>query len=69
MPGHIFLTARDLARSVRFCDAVLPPLGIAARHEHDGKTGPMGHPDLKSFGANGHGFFWLTQGEPAAVHV
>jgi len=46
MPGHIFLTARDLARSDRFCDAVLPPLGIAARHDHDGKTGPMGDPDL-----------------------
>lgn len=68
MLDHIFLTVRDLARSVAFYEAVLATLGITVRHDYDGSDG---HPDLKGFGANGRIFFWLRQGEPApgAVHV
>lgn len=71
MLDHIFLTARDLHRSVAFYEAVLPGLGITVRHDYDGKDGPEGHPDLKGFGAGGRIFFWLRQGETsaAAVHV
>lgn len=71
MLDHIFLTVRNLARSIAFYEAVLPVLGITARHDHDGNDGPPGHPDLKDFGANGRIFFWLRQGTPApgAVHA
>ncbi|MBL4928296.1 VOC family protein [Fuscibacter oryzae] len=71
MLDHIFLTVSDLARSVAFYQAVLPNLGIIARHDYDGKDGPTGHPDLKGFGAGGRIFFWLKQGNaaPGAVHV
>lgn len=71
MLDHIFLTVSDLERSIAFYEAVLPALGISARHDYDGKDGPPGHPDLKGFGANGRIFFWLRQGEPnpAVVHV
>lgn len=71
MLDHIFLTVSDLNRSVAFYEAVLPILGIMARHDYDGREGPPGHPDLKGFGANGRMFFWLREGFPApqAVHV
>lgn len=71
MLDHIFLTVSDLNRSISFYEAVLPAIGITARHDYDGKDGPAGHPDLKGFGANGRIFFWLRQGKPApdAVHV
>lgn len=71
MLDHIFLTVSDLARSVAFYEAVLPKVGIAVRHDYDGKDGPPGHPDLKGFGANGRIFFWLRPGTsaPGAVHV
>lgn len=71
MLDHIFLTVSDLPRSVAFYEAVLPTLGIVARHDFDGRDGPPGHPDLKGFGADGRVFFWLRPGAPApqAVHV
>ena len=71
MIDHIFLTVRDLPRSVAFYEAVLPTLGITSRHDYDGKDGPQDHPDLKGFGAKGRIFFWLKQGNPsaAAAHV
>lgn len=71
MLDHIFLTVRDLERSVAFYEAVLPSIGIRVRHDYDGKDGPEGHPDLKGFGAGGRIFFWLRQGETsaAAAHV
>ncbi|WOI57888.1 VOC family protein [Palleronia sp. LCG004] len=71
MLDHIFLTVRDLERSVAFYEAVLPGLGITVRHDYHGKDGPEGHPDLKGFGAGGRIFFWLRQGEASggAVHV
>ncbi|WP_417607309.1 VOC family protein [Primorskyibacter flagellatus] len=68
MLDHIFLTVRDLSRSIGFYETVLPTLGITVRHDYDGADD---HPDLKGFGANGRIFFWLRQGNPApgAVHV
>ncbi|WP_133860790.1 VOC family protein [Pseudomonas oryzihabitans] len=71
MLDHIFLSVRDLERSVRFYEVVLAPLGITARLDYDGKDGPPGHPDLKGLGAKGRMFFWLREGPAAghAVHV
>lgn len=71
MLDHIFLSVSDIARSIRFYEAALTPLGITARLAYDGKDGPPGHPDLKGFGANGRMFFWLREGvvEGRAVHV
>lgn len=68
MLDHVFLTVRDMPRSVAFYEAVLPHLGITARHDYQGKDG---HPDLMGFGANGRMFFWLKAGAPcgAAAHV
>ena len=71
MLDHIFLSVSDIARSIRFYEAVLTPLGIAARLDYDGKDGPPGHPDLNGFGSNGRMFFWLREGVSGgrAVHV
>ncbi len=71
MLDHIFLTVRDVDRSVAFYTAALAPLGITTRVDYDGADGPPGHPDLKGFGANGRVFFWLRQGEADArtAHV
>ena len=71
MLDHIFLTVNDADRSIAFYERVLPVLGITRRLDYDGKDGPIGHPDLKGFGANGRMFFWLRQGAaaPGAVHV
>ncbi|MGN2431565.1 VOC family protein [Pseudomonas syringae] len=71
MLDHLFLSVSDIARSIRFYEGVLVPLGITGRLDYDGKDGPPGHPDLKGFGANGRVFFWLRQGpvEGRAVHV
>lgn len=71
MIDHIFLTVKDTDRSVAFYEKVLPVLGITNRLDYDGKNGPMGHPDLKGFGAKGRMSFWLRQGvaAPSAVHI
>ena len=71
MLDHIFLSVSDIARSIRFYEAALTPLGITARLDYDGKDGPPGHPDLKGVGAKGRMFFWLREGvvEGRAVHV
>ncbi|TWI47988.1 catechol 2,3-dioxygenase-like lactoylglutathione lyase family enzyme [Pseudomonas duriflava] len=71
MLDHIFLSVSDIARSIRFYEAALMPLGITARLDYDGKDGPSGHPDLKGFGANGRMFFWLREGvvKGQTVHV
>lgn len=71
MLDHLFLSVSDIARSIRFYEASLTPLGITARLDYNGMDGPPGHPDLKGFGANGRMFFWLRAGvvEGGAVHV
>ncbi|QCI99257.1 VOC family protein [Agrobacterium larrymoorei] len=71
MLDHIFLTVLETERSIEFYSRTLRPLGITQRHDYDGKDGPVGHPDLKGFGASGRMFFWLRQGAPSpgAVHV
>ena len=43
MLDHIFLSVSDIARSIRFYEATLTPLGITARLDYDGKDGPPGH--------------------------
>jgi catechol 2,3-dioxygenase-like lactoylglutathione lyase family enzyme len=71
MLDHVFLSVRDIERSIAFYTATLAPLGITKRVDYDGKNGPLGHPDLKGFGANGRIFFWLRQGtaDSGAAHV
>jgi catechol 2,3-dioxygenase-like lactoylglutathione lyase family enzyme len=71
MLDHVFLTVRDLDRSIKFYTAALAPLGITIRVDYDGKDGPPGHPDLKGFGADGRIFFWLKHGDAdsRAAHV
>ena len=71
MLDHIILTVGNFAEAVAFYEAVLPHLNIRERQDYDGKNGPLGHPDLKGFGANGRLFFWLREGapHPDAVHV
>lgn len=71
MLDHVFLSVRDLNRSIAFYTAALTPLGITQRVDYDGKDGPPGHPDLKGFGKNNRIFFWLRPGivEGRAAHV
>ena len=59
MLDHVFLSVSDIERSIAFYAQALAPLGIADRVDYDGKDGPPGHPDLKSFGCKGRIFFWL----------
>ena len=49
----------------------LKPLGIVHAIDYDGKDGPEGHPDLKSFGRGDRVFFWLRQGDAdaRAAHI
>ncbi|MCX5580080.1 VOC family protein [Kaistia terrae] len=71
MLDHVFISVRDIARSIAFYEKALAPLGIVHAVDYDGKDGPPGHPDLKGFGANGRVFFWLREGvvEGRAAHV
>lgn len=71
MLDHVFLSVSDITRSIRFYEAALAPLGITVRLDYDGKDGPLGHPDLKGFGAHGRMFFWLREGivEGRAAHM
>ncbi len=71
MLDHVFVSVRDLGRSIVFYEKALAPLGILHTIDYDGTDGPEGHPDLKGFGRDGRVFFWLRQGhaDPRAVHV
>ncbi len=71
MLDHVFLSVRDITRSVAFYSQALAPLGIVDRVDYDGKHGPPGHPDLKGFGCGGRIFLWLRAGvvEGRAAHV
>jgi catechol 2,3-dioxygenase-like lactoylglutathione lyase family enzyme len=62
MLDHVFLPVSDVARSVRFYELALRPLGMTVRVDYDGKDGPPGHPDLKGFGKDGRIGFWLRPG-------
>ena len=55
MIDHVFLTVSNMKRSISFYEAALAPLGIKERFDFDGKNGPLGHPDLKGFGAHAAG--------------
>jgi catechol 2,3-dioxygenase-like lactoylglutathione lyase family enzyme len=68
---HVFITVKDLDRSIAFYETALKPLGIVHAIDYDGKDGPEGHPDLKGFGRDGRVFFWLRQGEAdaRAAHI
>jgi catechol 2,3-dioxygenase-like lactoylglutathione lyase family enzyme len=59
---HVFITVKDLDRSIAFYETALKPLGIMHAVDYNGKDGPKGHPDLKGFGRDGRVFFWLRQG-------
>lgn len=71
MLDHIFMSVRDLDRSIHFYEQALAPLGIRHVIDYDGENGPAGHPDLKGFGRDGRVYFWLRQGssDAKAVHV
>ena len=67
MLDHVFITVRDLQRSIAFYEQALKPLGIVHAVDYDGKNGPEGHPDLKGFGREGRIFFWLRAGDADAT--
>lgn len=71
MLDHIFMTVRDLKRSINIYEQALAPLGIRHAIDYNGADGPDGHPDLKGFGCDGRVFFWLRLGssDVRAVHV
>lgn len=71
MLDHVFLSVSDIDRSIAFYEKALAPLGISYAVDYDGSQGPVGHPDLKGFGANRRVFFWLRVGpvEGRAAHV
>ncbi|WP_159953371.1 VOC family protein [Rhizobium sp. 18065] len=71
MLDHVFISVRDINRSIDFYEQALAPLGIVHAVDYDGRDGPAGHPDLMGFGANGRVFFWLREGgaEGRAAHV
>ncbi|HEX4197516.1 MAG TPA: VOC family protein [Caulobacteraceae bacterium] len=68
MIDHVILTVSDFARSVRFYQQGLKPLGITDFVDFPGEDG---HAHLKGFGEGGRFVFWLKEGEPRpeAVHV
>jgi catechol 2,3-dioxygenase-like lactoylglutathione lyase family enzyme len=66
MLDHIILSVANLSKSVDFYERALAPLGISHYVDYDGENG---HPDLKGFGREGRGFFWLKAGEPNAASV
>src|SRR2546428_12315428 len=71
MLDHVFITVKDLDRSIAFYETALKPLGIVHALDYDGKNGPEGHPDLKGFGRDARVFFWLRQGDgdARAAHI
>ena len=71
MLDHVFITVKDLDRSIAFYQTALKPLGIVHALDFDGRDGPEGHPDLKGFGRDGRVFFWLRQGnaDAKAAHI
>ena len=68
---HVFITVKDLDRSIAFYETALKPLGIVHAADYSGKEGPEVHPDLKGFGRDGRVFFWLRQGnaDTRAAHI
>ena len=68
---HVFITVKDVDRSIAFYETALKPLGIVHALDYDGKDGPEGHPDLKGFGRDGRVFFWLrhADADAKAAHI
>ena len=50
MLDHVFITVKDLDRSIAFYETALKPLSVVHAIDYDGKDGPEGHSDLKGFG-------------------
>lgn len=65
----VFLTVRDVSRSVAFYKKALAPMGIMYAFDYDGKSAPFNHPRLHGFGKDGRMFFWLREGTPSETHV
>ena len=42
MLDHVFITVKDLDRSIAFYETALKPLGIVHALDYDGKNGPEG---------------------------
>ena len=45
---HVFITVKDLDRSIAFYETALKPLGIAHALDYDGKNGPEGIPTSRA---------------------
>ena len=45
---HVFITVKDLDRSIAFYEAVLKPLGITHAADYDGKDGPRDIPTSRA---------------------
>lgn len=63
----VFLSVRDIPRSVAFYKKVLLPMGITYVLDYDGKNAPFDHPNLHGFGRDGRVFFWLKPGTPGSI--
>ena len=45
---HVFITVKDLDRSIAFYETALKPLGIVHALDYDGKNGPEGIPTSRA---------------------
>ena len=71
MLDHIYISVRDVPRSLAFYAAVLEPLGWRELGSYDSSTGPPGVPDLFGLADEAYGSgvavgssIWLRQREP-----
>jgi catechol 2,3-dioxygenase-like lactoylglutathione lyase family enzyme len=71
MLDHIYISVRDVPRSVAFYAAALEPLGWSELGSYDSSTGPAGVPDLHGLADEAYGSgvavgssIWLRQRQP-----